>query len=55
MMAHLTIAQTREIFNQFVVEQKHNSSKHSDYSDFKRHFLNYLRTKAEKQTTIKTI
>lgn len=48
MMAHLTIAQTQEIFNQFVVEQKHNSSKHSDYSDFKRHFLNYLRTKAER-------
>ena len=48
MMAHLTIAQTQEIFDQFVVEQKHNSSKHSDYSDFKRHFLNYLRTKAER-------
>ena len=47
MMAHLTIAQTQEIFDQFIVEQKHNSSKHSDYSDFKRHFLNYLRTKAE--------
>lgn len=48
MMAHLTIAQTQEIFDQFIVEQKHNSSKHSDYSDFKRHFLNYLRTKAER-------
>lgn len=48
MMAHLTIAQTQEIFNQFVVEQKHNSARHSDYSDFKRHFLNYLRTKAER-------
>ena len=48
MMAHLTIAQTQEIFNQFVAEQKHNSARHSDYSDFKRHFLNYLRTKAER-------
>lgn len=48
MMAHLTIAQTQEIFDQFVVEQKHNSARHSDYSDFKRHFLNYLRTKAER-------
>lgn len=48
MMAHLTIAQTQEIFNQFVVEQKHNSARHSGYSDFKRHFLNYLRTKAER-------
>ena len=48
MMAHLTIAQTQEIFNQFVAEQKHNSARHSGYSDFKRHFLNYLRTKAER-------
>lgn len=47
-MAHLTLAQTQEIFNQFVAEQKHNSTRHSDYSDFKRHFLNYLRTSAEK-------
>ena len=46
-MAHLTIAQTQEIFNQYVSEQKHNSTRHSDYSDFKRHFLNYLRTNAE--------
>ena len=48
MMAHLTIVQTQEIFDQFVAEQKHNSARHSDYSDFKRHFLNYLRTKAER-------
>ena len=47
MMAHLTIAQTQEIFNQFVVEQKHNSARHSDYSDFKRHFLNYIRKRAQ--------
>lgn len=48
LMAHLTPAQTQEIFGQFVAEQKHNSTTHSDYSDFKRHFLNYLRTSAEK-------
>ena len=47
MSAHLTIAQVQQIFDEFVVEQKHNSSKHSDYPDFKRHFLNYLRVKAE--------
>ena len=47
MSAHLTIPQVQQIFDEFVVEQKHNSSKHSDYSDFKRHFLNYLRVKAE--------
>ena len=47
MSAHLTIPQVQQIFAEFVVEQKHNSSRHSDYSDFKRHFLNYLRVKAE--------
>ena len=46
MSAHLTIQQVQQIFDEFVVEQKHNSSKHSDYPDFKRHFLNYLRVKA---------
>lgn len=47
MSAKLTIPQVQQIFDEFVVEQKHNSSKHSDYPDFKRHFLNYLRVKAE--------
>lgn len=47
MSAHLTVAQVQQIFGDFVVEQKHNSSRHTDYSDFKRHFLNYLRVKAE--------
>lgn len=47
MSAKLTIQQVQQIFDEFVVEQKHNSSKHSDYPDFKRHFLNYLRVKAE--------
>ena len=47
MSAHLTIPEVQQIFEEFVVEQKHNSSRHSDYSDFKRHFLNYLRVKAE--------
>lgn len=47
MSAHLTNPQVQQIFAEFVVEQKHNSSRHSDYSDFKRHFLNYLRVKAE--------
>ena len=47
MSAHLTIAQVQQVFDEFVVEQKHNSSRHSDYPDIKRHFLNYLRVKAE--------
>lgn len=45
---HLTIAQTQEIFKEFVAEQKHNSTRHEDYSRFKSHFFNYLRCRAEK-------
>ena len=45
---HLTIAQTQEIFKEFVAEQKHNSTRHEDYSRFKSHFYNYLRCRAEK-------
>ena len=45
--AHLTVSQVQDIFQEFLVEQKHNSATHRDYPDFKRHFLNYLRVKAE--------
>ena len=47
MSAHLTISQTQQVFQEFLVELKHNSATHRDYPDFKRHFLNYLRVKAE--------
>ena len=47
MMAHLKLDQVKSIFEEFLIEQNHNSTTHADYPDFKRHFLNYLRTKAE--------
>lgn len=47
MMAHLKLDEVKSIFEEFLIEQSHNSTTHSDYPDFKRHFLNYLRTKAE--------
>lgn len=47
MISHLKIDEVKRFFDEFCIEQKHNSYKHSDYSDFKRHFLNYLRVKAE--------
>lgn len=36
------------IFEEFITEQIHNESVYNDYPEFKRHFLNYLRTKAER-------
>lgn len=47
MLSHLKIPQVKETFEQFLIEQKHNSTMHSDFPDFKRHFLNYLRIKAD--------
>lgn len=47
MTSHLKIQEVQVIFEEFLVEQSHNSTTHSDYSDFKRHFLNYLRVRAE--------
>lgn len=36
------------IFEMFLKEQIHNESTYPSYPEFKRHFLNYLRTNAEK-------
>ena len=43
---HLTIEQTQDIFGQFVFAQKHNAKKYSSFSEFKSHFLNYIRKRA---------
>lgn len=43
---HLTVEQTQEIFRGFIFDQKHNATNYSNYSDFKRHFLNYIRIRA---------
>lgn len=47
MMSHLSIDEVKKVFEEFIIEQKHNSREHLDYPDFKTHFLNYLRKKAE--------
>ena len=57
MSSHLPIPQVMQIFEEFLIEQAHNSARHSDYPDFKKHFLNYLRVKAEvirKQNKLET-
>lgn len=43
---HLRMEQVQEIFKTFLFDQKHNSTDYSNYSDFKRHFLNYTRLRA---------
>lgn len=47
MLSHLGIDQLKALFSEFMLEQKHNMVTHQDYSDFKTHFLNYARRKAE--------
>lgn len=46
MQNHLRMEQVQEIFKTFLFDQKHNSTDYSNYSDFKRHFLNYIRLRA---------
>ena len=46
MRNHIKIEQAQEIFRDFVMDQKHNSTDYTNYSDFKRHFLNYIRIRA---------
>lgn len=54
MQNHIKIDEAQEIFKQFIFDQKHNATDYTNYSDFKRHFLNYIRRRssaiwAEKQ------
>lgn len=54
MQNHIKIDEAQDIFKQFVFDQKHNATDYTNYSDFKRHFLNYIRRRssaiwAEKQ------
>lgn len=44
---HLKRGQPQQIFEDFMFDQKHNETDHDDYSDFKRHFLNYIRKRAQ--------
>lgn len=43
---HLKVEEVQEIFKQFLFDQKHNATDYTNYSDFKRHFLNYIRRRA---------
>ena len=43
---HIKIEDAQDIFKQFLFDQKHNATDYTNYSDFKRHFLNYIRRRA---------
>lgn len=43
---HIKIEEAQDIFKQFLFDQKHNATDYTNYSDFKRHFLNYIRRRA---------
>ena len=44
---HLTVDQVQEVFKDFTFDQKHNATDYTSYSDFKRHWLNYIRVRAK--------
>lgn len=46
MQNHIKPNEVEDIFKNFVFDQKHNATDYTNYSDFKRHFLNYLRRRA---------
>ena len=43
---HIKPNEAQEIFKSFVFDQKHNATDYANYSDFKRHFLNYVHRRA---------
>jgi hypothetical protein len=47
MINHIKIEQVKEIFAEFVSIQKHNANEYTNYSDFKSHFMNFVRQRAK--------
>ena len=47
MINHIKLEQAKQIFSEFVTIQKHNANDYSGYSDFKSHFMNFVRTRAK--------
>ena len=47
MINHIKLEQVKQIFSDFVTIQKHNANDYSGYSDFKSHFMNFVRTRAK--------
>lgn len=49
MILHKKIPECQELFNRWVVEYQHNGDRHQDYSDFKRHFIQWSRLAINKE------
>lgn len=52
MILHKKIPECQNLFEMFIVEYQHNGYTHSDYSDFKRHFIQWARIAVQKEPTI---
>jgi hypothetical protein len=46
MINHIKVEQAKEIFAEFASIQKHNANEYTNYSDFKSHFMNFVRKRA---------
>ncbi len=50
LILHKKIAECEILFDRWIVEFQHNGEKHSDYSDFKKHFINWARITISKES-----
>ena len=52
LILHKKIAECEILFDRWIVEFQHNGEKHSDYSDFKKHFINWARITISKESKL---
>mgnify|MGYP007130625289 CR=1 FL=1 len=50
LILHKKIPECKELFERWIVEFQHNGEKHSDYTDFKRHFISWARIAISKES-----
>lgn len=50
MILHKPVPECEQLFDRWVVEYQHNGDKHSTYSDFKKHFIQWARITIQKET-----
>lgn len=50
LILHKKIAECEILFDRWIVEFQHNGEKHSDYSDFRKHFINWARITISKES-----
>ena len=50
LILHKKISECEALFDRWVIEYQHNGESHSDYSDFKKHFINWARITISKES-----